>query len=110
MAVGFAFHESFLFSKLGTRLGELEMSVIFIPVLQVIMFAMGTTLSVSDFSRAFKMPLGILIGLCCQFTIMPLLGLLWLMLFSPVGIAAGLVLVGSSPSGLASNDGLRCQS
>ena len=105
VAVGFAFHESFLvFPSWVPGLGELEMSVIFIPVLQVIMFAMGTTLSVSDFSRAFKMPLGILIGLCCQFTIMPLLGFALAHAFSlPVGIAAGLVLVGSSPSGLASN-------
>ena len=105
VAVGFAFHESFLvFPKWVPRLGEMEMSIIFIPVLQVIMFAMGTTLSVSDFSRAFKMPLSIIIGLCCQFTIMPLLGFALAHAFSlPVGIAAGLVLVGSSPSGLASN-------
>ena len=50
VAVGFAFHESFLiFPGWVPGLGELEMSIIFIPVLQVIMFAMGTTLSVFDF-------------------------------------------------------------
>ena len=105
VTVGFTFHDSFLvFPEWVPGLGKVEMSVVFIPVLQVIMFAMGTTLGISDFTRAFKMPLGIIIGLCCQFTIMPLLGFALAHAFSlPVGIAAGLVLVGSSPSGLASN-------
>ncbi len=85
-------------------LGGREMSVVFIPVLQIIMFAMGTTLSVADFTRVFKMPSGVLIGLACQFTIMPFLGFaLAHSINLPPEIAAGLVLVGCSPSGLASN-------
>jgi BASS family bile acid:Na+ symporter len=80
------------------------MSVVFIPVLQLIMFAMGTTLSITDFTRVFKMPTGVLIGLACQFTIMPLIGFGLARSFGlPPEIAAGLVLVGCSPSGLASN-------
>ena len=68
------------------------------------MFAMGTTLSVADFLRVFKMPTGVLIGLACQFTIMPLVGFGLAYSFDlPPEIAAGLVLVGCSPSGLASN-------
>jgi BASS family bile acid:Na+ symporter len=50
------------------------------------------------------MPKGVLIGLACQFTIMPFLG--WTIAnifpFAPE-IAAGLILIGSCPSGLASN-------
>lgn len=85
-------------------LGGREMSVVFIPVLQIIMFAMGTTLSVADFTRVFKMPTGVLIGLMCQFTIMPFIGFGLAHSFNlPPEIAAGLVLVGCSPSGLASN-------
>ena len=80
-------------------LGGREMSVVFIPVLQIIMFAMGTTLSVADFLRVFKMPTGVLIGLACQFTIMPLVGFGLAYSFDlPPEIAAGLVLVGCSPS------------
>ena len=79
-------------------------TTLFIPVLQIIMFAMGTTLSVADFTRVFKMPTGILIGVVCQFTIMPLIGFVLARAFGlPPEIAAGLVLVGCSPSGLASN-------
>jgi BASS family bile acid:Na+ symporter len=105
VVVGMAFHESLItFPTSFFGLGELEMTVLFIPVLQVIMFAMGTTLSVADFARVFKMPTGVLIGLACQFTIMPLIGFGLAHAFNlPVGIAAGLVLVGCSPSGLASN-------
>lgn len=84
--------------------GGREMSIVFIPVLQIIMFAMGTTLSLGDFTRVFKMPVGVLIGLGCQFTIMPLLGFgLAHAMNLPPEIAAGMVLVGCSPSGLASN-------
>ncbi len=105
VVVGMAFHGSFInFPSWFFGLGDRELTVLFIPVLQIIMFAMGTTLSVADFTRVFKMPGGVLIGLACQFTIMPLVGFSLAHAFDlPVGIAAGLVLVGSSPSGLASN-------
>jgi BASS family bile acid:Na+ symporter len=102
---GMVFHESFItFPPWLFGLGDHEMSVLFIPVLQIIMFAMGTTLSASDFTRVFKMPTGVLIGLACQFTIMPLIGFALAHAFDLAPeIAAGLVLVGCSPSGLASN-------
>ncbi len=105
VVVGMAYHESFItFPSWFFGLGDREMTILFIPVLQIIMFAMGTTLSVADFARVFKMPTGVLIGLACQFTIMPLIGFGLAQAFGlPAGIAAGLVLVGSSPSGLASN-------
>ncbi len=105
VVVGMAFHDSFItFPPWFFGLAKQEMSIVFIPVLQVIMFAMGTTLSVSDFTRVFKMPTGVLIGLACQFTIMPLIGFGLAHAFGlPPAIAAGLVLVGCSPSGLASN-------
>jgi len=84
--------------------GEFKFTQLFVPILQVIMFGMGTTLSLSDFSRVFQRPTAVLIGMGCQFTIMPLLGLgLATLAGFPPEIAAGLVLVGVSPSGLASN-------
>ena len=84
--------------------GEFKFTQLFVPILQVIMFGMGTTLSVSDFTRVFRRPVAVLIGLSCQFTIMPILGLgLATLAGFPAEIAAGLVLVGVSPSGLASN-------
>jgi bile acid:Na+ symporter, BASS family len=105
VVIGMGFHGSFItFPSWFFGLGGREMSIVFIPVLQVIMFAMGTTLSTADFARVFKMPTAVLMGLVLQFSIMPLLGYGLAHVFGlPIGIAAGLVLVGSSPSGLASN-------
>jgi BASS family bile acid:Na+ symporter len=84
--------------------GEFKFTRLFVPILQLIMFCMGTTLSIGDFVRVFRMPRGVLIGLVCQFSIMPLVGVFLAYSFGmPPEIAAGIILVGSSPSGLASN-------
>jgi BASS family bile acid:Na+ symporter len=75
-----------------------------VPLLQLIMFGMGTAMSVRDFSGVVRTPKAVGIGLVCQFTIMPVLGFGLAGLFGfPAEIAAGVVLIGSSPSGLASN-------
>ncbi len=50
------------------------------------------------------MPKGVFIGLICQFTIMPVTGFALASISGlPPEIAAGIILVGCSPSGLASN-------
>ncbi|HSF53173.1 MAG TPA: bile acid:sodium symporter family protein [Algoriphagus sp.] len=74
------------------------------PLIQVIMFGMGTSMSIRDFAGVVKTPQAVLIGVGAQFLIMPFLGLAlaWLSGLPPE-IAAGLILIGSSPSGLASN-------
>ncbi len=77
----------------------------FIPVmLQVIMFGMGTELSIKDFAQVMKMPKGVMVGIICHYTIMPLVGFTIAHLFHfPGEIAAGIILIGCCPSGLASN-------
>jgi len=61
-------------------------------------------MSLKDFARVIKMPKGVFIGLACQFTIMPFIGLgLAYLTNLPPEIAAGIILIGSAPSGLASN-------
>lgn len=74
------------------------------PLIQLIMFGMGTSMSVNDFVGVAKMPKGVFIGLGSQITIMPLLGFALASFsgFAPE-IAAGIILIGCSPSGLASN-------
>lgn len=105
VCVGLAWSSSLIrFPDGFWRFGGQETSVVFIPLLQLIMFAMGTTLSVADFHRVLQMPTGVVIGLVCQFTLMPLTGYVLAYSFGlPPEIAAGLILVGSSPGGLASN-------
>ena len=81
-----------------------SLSVFIIPLLQVIMFGMGTELSLKDFANVVKMPKGILVGVVCHYCIMPLVGVAIASLFNfPKEIAAGIILVGCCPSGLASN-------
>ena len=98
VVVGMSYPQWFL------GIGDFKFTRLFVPILQLIMFCMGTTLSVGDFLRVFRMPQGVFVGLVCQFTIMPLVGYGLATTFGfPPEIAAGIVLVGSSPSGLASN-------
>lgn len=84
--------------------GDYQFKSLIVPLLMIIMFGMGTSMSVKDFVRIGKMPRGIAIGLICQFSIMPIVGFcLAYMSGLPPEIAAGIILVGCSPSGLASN-------
>ncbi|MDP4261439.1 MAG: bile acid:sodium symporter family protein [Bacteroidota bacterium] len=81
-----------------------NLSALIIPLLQVIMFGMGTELSLKDFANVIRMPKGIIIGVVCHYVIMPLIGFSIASLFNfPKEIAAGIILVGCCPSGLASN-------
>lgn len=74
------------------------------PLIQIIMFGMGTSMSLRDFVGVFKMPKAVLIGFFYQISIMPLLGFTIASLSGlPSEIAAGIILIGCSPSGMASN-------
>jgi len=84
--------------------GSFELKKLIVPLLQVIMFGMGSQMSLSDFTGIIKMPKGVIIGVFSQFTIMPLVGLTIASIFNfPPEIAAGIILIGCVPSGLASN-------
>lgn len=74
------------------------------PLIQLIMFGMGTSMSFDDFAGVVKMPKGVLIGVVSHFIIMPLLGFTIANLSGlPPEIAAGIILIGCSPNGMASN-------
>jgi bile acid:Na+ symporter, BASS family len=81
-----------------------ELRALIVPLIQIIMFGMGTQLTVADFRRVFAMPRAVLIGIALQFTVMPFVGksLATFFRFDPE-VAAGMVLVGSCPGGVASN-------
>ena len=95
---------SMYFPGMFLKVGNFELKGLIVPLLQIIMFGMGSQMSVKDFAGVIKMPRGVLVGLVCQFTIMPVIGITIASSFGfPPEIAAGIILVGSSPSGLASN-------
>lgn len=81
-----------------------DLKILIVPLIQIIMFGMGTTLSVADFGRVFKMPWPVFVGFILQFSVMPLTGLALAKAFGfQAEIAAGVVLIGSCPGGVASN-------
>jgi BASS family bile acid:Na+ symporter len=86
------------------KVGDYKLSKLILPLLQIIMFGMGTELSLKEFRDVLRMPKGILIGVVCHYTIMPLVSFCIIHIFHfPGEIAAGIILVGCCPSGLASN-------
>ena len=75
--------------------------------LGIIMLGMGMTLTFDDFRKVLRMPRAAVIGVICQFSIMPFLGfavahLLGLDEIDPY-LAVGLILVSCCPGGTASN-------
>lgn len=75
-----------------------------VPLLGIVMFGMGMTLTLDDFARVLKKPSIVALGTALQFLLMPFIAwVLFKTLDLPVEVAAGLVLVGSCPGGTASN-------
>lgn len=90
-------------SAFGTWFGY-DLAIFISPLVQIIMFGMGTKLSLDDFKRVIVMPWPVFIGILLQYTVMPVAGLMIAKLLGfPPEIAAGIVLIGSVSSGVASN-------
>lgn len=86
------------------RMGDFKFTELIIPLIQIIMFGMGTAMSLRDFAAVIRTPKGVLVGVSAQLAIMPLVGFgLAAVSDLPPEIAAGIVLIGCSPSGVASN-------
>jgi bile acid:Na+ symporter, BASS family len=84
--------------------GGFRLTLLIVPLTQLIMFGMGTTLSLRDFSRILVAPWPVLLGVILQFCIMPVIGFLIALSFGFEGeLAAGIVLIGSVSGGVASN-------
>lgn len=97
-AVSFAFPSAFV------SWGGVKLTKLVSPAIQVIMFGMGTTLTLADFVRVAKCPWAVGIGILLQFLVMPLVGFALALAFGFSGeLAAGCVLVGSVAGGTASN-------
>ena len=54
--------------------GDLKFKIFIIPLLQVIMFGMGTTMKMTDFAEVVRSPKAVVLGVFFQFTIMPFVG------------------------------------
>jgi len=69
-----------------------------------LMLGLGATTSVPDFKKAVRPPKAILIGIVSQFTIMPVVGMLFSLAFRfDAALALGVLLVACAPGGTTSN-------
>jgi BASS family bile acid:Na+ symporter len=75
-----------------------------VPLLIIIMFCMGMTLTVDNFRDVLKQPRVLAIGIILQYTVMPLAAFViaWMLGLS-LPLMIGMLLVGSAPGGTASN-------
>ncbi|TCC88698.1 bile acid:sodium symporter family protein [Pedobacter frigiditerrae] len=95
---------SMTFPQYFIQLGDFHLKKLIVPLLQLITFGVGCTMGWHDLSGVLKMPKAVLVGVLCHYTIMPFVGFAIAKMFGfPPEIAAGVVLVGCMPSGLASN-------
>jgi BASS family bile acid:Na+ symporter len=104
--IGIAFAAGMLFPQSFQKIGGLELRNpwLLLIIIQLVMFGMGIQMKLKDFTHIRTSGKGLMVGLLSQFTIMPLVGFL-LAKFSglPGEVAAGMILLGSCSSGLASN-------
>lgn len=95
---------SLFYPQWFSGIGDFSFQKLIVPLLQIIMFGVGSTMGVKDFEGVIRTPKAVFVGLIAQFTIMPLVGFtLAHALNFPPEIAAGVILIGCVPSGLASN-------
>ena len=95
---------SFAFPSVFTEWGGVKLTALVVPAIQVIMFGMGTTLTLGDFIRVVKTPWAVAVGVFLQFLVMPIVGFALAKAFGFTGeLAAGCVLIGSVAGGTASN-------
>jgi BASS family bile acid:Na+ symporter len=84
--------------------GGLPLPKLIVPLIQIIMFGMGTTLSAVDFLKIGRDPWPVGVGIFLQFSVMPVAGYLLAVAFNlDAELAAGVILIGACSGGLASN-------
>lgn len=75
-----------------------------IPILSVLMFDLGLTLTGSDFTRLMRQPRAVLVGLAGQLILLPLVAAALVLVFRPrAEFALGFVLLACCPGGSSSN-------
>jgi BASS family bile acid:Na+ symporter len=95
---------SMFYPRYFISIGDFQLKKLIVPLLQIIMFGMGSQMSFKDFTGVIKMPRGVFIGFFSHYMIMPLVGFCIAGIFNfPPEISAGIILIGCVPSGLASN-------
>src|SRR5262245_61338299 len=80
-------------------------TTVFLPIaLAVVMFGLGLSLTVADFTRVMRYPKATIVALTCQILILPALCLGLVLLFDlEPALAVGMMLLAASPGGTTAN-------
>jgi bile acid:Na+ symporter, BASS family len=82
----------------------LNTNTLIVPSIQVIMFGMGTKLSIPDFVKELSKPFKVIVGTLMVFVLMPIAAMIIINVYNfPPEAAAGIILLGVCPGGAASN-------
>ena len=84
---------AFSFPQAFTEWGGVKLTSLVVPAIQLIMFGMGTTISLADFLRIVKRPWAVALGVFLQFLIMPLVGFTLAKMFGFSGSLAAFTMV-----------------
>ncbi len=77
--------------------------ILIASVLVLIMFGIGISLSFKDVTIVFAKPKALIVSLCCQMVLLPLIAFIICFLFHiPIYVKIGLVILASSPGGSTS--------
>lgn len=94
--------------ELSSNEGERSIGVlleVFLPLsLAFIMFSLGISLTIADFARVAKTPIGFSIGALAQVVLLPVIAFCLLMVFPlPPELALGVMILSFCPGGVTSN-------
>lgn len=81
-------------------------SAVILPLsLFIVMGGIGLSLTVEDFANVIKYPRTVIVGLCGQLILLPLIAvaMIWLIPFSTPLVAAGFLIIALAPGGATSN-------
>lgn len=95
-----ALYYPFLFDEIN----GFELAALITPLIQLIMFGMGSSMGVKDFVELSRRPKSVIVGVAAQFTIMPLIGFgLASISDFPAEISAGVILLGTAPTSVTAS-------
>lgn len=95
-----AMYYPFLFDKIN----NFELALLITPLIQIIMFGMGSSMGLGDFVELLRRPKSVIVGVASQFTIMPVIGYILASISQfPSEISAGLILLGTAPTSVTAS-------
>jgi len=72
--------------------------------LALIMFGLGTSLTLEEFKRVAKQPKDFIVGFICQMILLPIIAFALIKIFhTPIELALGVMIIAASPGGVTSN-------